>query len=182
MQLVLAVYLLFAFVNTSAATGGLKDGFNLYKDFIRGPKNDILVDETIHQDDLSAPKYLYFYRASPSVVLPILGDLLQSSEFLNSKTSQFGKRTNQFKNYMLTREPPEIQSPQLMNGNALTDELIRSLSEIDARPIPVRSSLMAKREAHKEIVPNKRALFSWNVQPRISTLDLGQPDNKQHRQ
>uniref|UniRef100_A0A1L8DBW1 Uncharacterized protein n=1 Tax=Nyssomyia neivai TaxID=330878 RepID=A0A1L8DBW1_9DIPT len=69
------------------------DGFNLYKDFLRG-KNDEFNE--IGEDDSGIAKLSYFYRTPAA--------------FSELVTDPLGKRANKFKNFMLNRDGLEASA------------------------------------------------------------------------
>ncbi|XP_059472291.1 uncharacterized protein LOC132194804 [Neocloeon triangulifer] len=133
--------LLLLVCSTALASGGDKDGFNLFKDYLRnGKEYDSLLSGEV------SPKFLYFYRAPPSLLLPEGGG--------SSKRNQFWRSVG--------RKDLEEEGPQESQGAA------RVLAV--SRPIAARTFL-AKRDVgsieeqrSRDLV--KRALFSWPAEPR----------------
>ncbi|CAB3368309.1 Hypothetical predicted protein [Cloeon dipterum] len=122
-------------------------GINLFKDYLRNGKEY----ETILNGEIP-PKYLYFYRASPSLLLPEGG----------------GTKRNQFWRSVGRREVEE-------DGPLEFPDVARDMAVV--RPIAARTFL-AKRDVgegedqRSKEAPAKKALFSWPAEPPRRPDDL----------
>ncbi|XP_065339743.1 uncharacterized protein LOC135939346 isoform X1 [Cloeon dipterum] len=131
-------------------------GINLFKDYLRNGKEY----ETILNGEIP-PKYLYFYRASPSLLLPANKNHHRLSDFSRFPEGGGSKR-NQFWRSVGRREVEE-------DGPLEFPDVARDMAVV--RPIAARTFL-AKRDVgegedqRSKEAPAKKALFSWPAEPR----------------
>ncbi|GAB0096550.1 uncharacterized protein DMENIID0001_120740 [Sergentomyia squamirostris] len=112
-----AVVLLSLLFYLARGSPNTMDGFNMYKDLLRGKNEEF---NEIGDDDGGLTRVTYFYR-TPAAAYP---------EYIGET---FGKRGNTFKNYMLNRD-----------GAEGIDDVVSAASKIYfPRTIPKRGALLS---------------------------------------